>query len=630
MFDTIVESVLNEISAEDAYNKFYNFIDRDIFDQIVMANNGKFDKLVRFLMDAMKAKKIAYGDAGSILRSYNNTNNEVRMAVKTKFEKGEYEDPIDILKDIEFFEKNGVVTTKSIQKMGYGVLFDTNEEKLTYTTTYEANHHYYGNTSWCTASDRMGRYDAWLYFLYYLLALSGVDEVKNEYLDGNIGVGKKEANSALIQYINKEEGKIYQLQVYRNGYFGQICDDKDNTAAFVELGMSEEAKQAIYSNIEKIVDLTTQSIEKECAYQLTKEDSLKKRKDARRKKLYSQLEYAFNEKLNIVKQANEHLFNSNLLMNKEFVEKIARNSAAIGEQDSNLSDEYEEMLKSQGYVSISTAVAFENGFCAIIVQPSYGKVKALNTDFNLEDVFLDGLNYDPFTFLNYDKDDEIFENIVKDKDLELKSALIILDADITTFRFDGFRVQNVNRVINVIKFDTARAYVGGCFNSGLKVNSQAYLLYTDYEALPNIIGYCINGKTYLYSFMNGKTLDISKYVAIGDEDTTMSGSIKYFWCDGLITIIFKLSTKEKLGLIIDSNFNVIRTVEWCFINSGISTVNVFVLCDTKTKELFTVSRSGLNEVGKTLGEEGVTIAYRGREIRVDKNGNGYQFNATIL
>lgn len=628
MFNNIVESVLNEISAEDAYNKFYNFIDRDIFDQIVAANNGKFDKLVRFLMDAMKAKKIAYGDAGSILRSYNNTDNEVRMAVKTKFEKGEYEDPIDILKDIEFFEKNGVVTTKSIQKMGYGVLFDTNEEKLTYTTTYEANHHYYGNTSWCTASDRMGRYDGWLYFLYYLLSISGVDEVKDEYLNGNIGVGKEEANSALIQYINKKEGELYQIQVYRNGRFGQICDDKDNTAAAIYLGMSDEAKQAIYDNIEKIVDLTTQSIEKECAYQLTKEDSLKKRKDARRKKLYSQLEYAFNEKLNVVKQANEKLFNSNLLMNKEFVEKIVKNSAAIGEQDSGLSNEYEEMLKSQGYVNISTAVAFENGFCAIMVQSAYGKVKALNTDFNLEDVFLDDLSYDPFTFSNYDDDDDIFENIAKDKDLELKSALIILDADITLFRFDGFRVQNVKRVINVFKFDTARAYVGGCFNSGLRVNSQAYLLYTDYEALPNIIGYSINGKAYLYSFMNGKTIDISKYVAISDEDTSMFGSIKYFWCDGLITILFKLSTKEKLGLIIDSNFNVIRTVEWCFINSGMSTVNVFVVCDKKTNELFTVSRSGLNEVGKTLGEEGVTIAYRGREIRVDKNGN--QFNAAIL
>lgn len=54
MFDSIVESVLNEISAEDAYNKFYNFMDKNLFDQIVMANNGKFDKLVRFLMDAIK------------------------------------------------------------------------------------------------------------------------------------------------------------------------------------------------------------------------------------------------------------------------------------------------------------------------------------------------------------------------------------------------------------------------------------------------------------------------------------------------------------------------------------------------------------------------------------------------
>lgn len=58
MFDSIVESVLNEISAEDAYNKFYNFIDRNEFNQIVTANKGKFDKLVRFIMDSIKANEI--------------------------------------------------------------------------------------------------------------------------------------------------------------------------------------------------------------------------------------------------------------------------------------------------------------------------------------------------------------------------------------------------------------------------------------------------------------------------------------------------------------------------------------------------------------------------------------------
>lgn len=209
MFDSIVESVLNEISAEDAYNKFYNFMDKKLFDQVVMANNGKFDKLVRFLMDAIKEDKICCQDACVILREYNNADNEVRMAVKTKFDKGEYKSPTDIIRDIDFFVKNGVMTNKSIQKMGYVILYDDEKEKLTYTTTYEANHHYYGHTKWCTASDRMGRYDGWLYFLYYTLnsiEYTNVNDLKDAYLVGNLE--SEEASSTLFQYINKQTKHI--------------------------------------------------------------------------------------------------------------------------------------------------------------------------------------------------------------------------------------------------------------------------------------------------------------------------------------------------------------------------------------------------------------------------------------
>lgn len=627
MFDIIVESVLNEINADDAYNKFYNFMDKNEFDQVVMANNGKFDKLVRFLIDGIKENKICYQDACVILREYNNADNEVRMAVKSKFDKGEYQKPTDIIKDIDFFVKNGVMTNKSVQKMGYGILYDDDYEKLTYTTTYEANHHYYGHTQWCTASDRMGRYDGWIYFLYYTTDMQSIDEIKDRYLDG--WLTSECAESALFQYIHKIDKKTYQIQISKSNLIKQICDENDISQSFDNLDMSKIVKDTMMQNVTNVVELTTQSIRKESVYQLSREESLKQKRDTRRQKLYNQLKSYLDNKIDFIRQSSDKIFNSNLLTNVDFVNQLVKNEVSFREKDSyrnneNIMNEYEYKLKTQGYVNIEWAIGFENGFCALLVKPCYGLVKKINCDFNFENVFCNSMEYDPIDYFSSDDDDSIFYNILKGEK-NFKSAIVLLNANVTTYGFDGFVINDINRVINVIKLDSEKSSLRSCSNFGeRKTDDFAFNIYTSYRAIPNIIIYKDDDKTCLFSFINGKIFDISKYYG---KDINL-GEEKFFLCGDKIALLVPQSDNytQPIGLLFDSNFNVERLLYWrkaqleySFINIG-----VYVACDQKTHEVFVISRNGLYDSGKKIENDNVTIEfeYERKIIRAELfNGN---------
>jgi hypothetical protein len=351
MFKFIVESVLNEISAEDAYNKFYNAIDRNIFDEIVAANKGKFDKLARFVMDALKNKVIGYGDAKSILNHYSQASNDIRIAVKSKFDNGDYDSPIEMLQDIVFYERNGVLTTKSIQNMGFGVIYESDKEKVTYTATYEASQHYYGHTKWCTASDRMGKYDGWIYFLNYVLYEDDMDEIKHEYLNGKLN--NPFVTSALIQYINKETNKTYQMQIDKHGDVEQVCDENDNSCFLDSTGMSNNALDAIKQNLWKIIKITKDCLKKEIQYQLNNENLLEQKKRRRKLKLYDNLMKVFSDKKNLVKKESDKIFSSNLLSNKDFIETMLINYKFVsnGYTNNYFVTAAENRLKEQGYVN---------------------------------------------------------------------------------------------------------------------------------------------------------------------------------------------------------------------------------------------------------------------------------------
>lgn len=627
MFTQIVESVINEISAEDAYAKFYNTIDKNIFDDIVAANKGKFDKLTRFVIDAVKNESIGYGDAKCVLRCYNQASNDIRVTIKSKFDSGEYESPIEILEDIDFYQKNGVITTKSIQNMGFGVIYETDTEKVTYTATYEANQHFYGQTKWCTASDRMGKYDGWYYFLYYVYGytFTCTDEIKDEYLRGNLE--NYRATSILVQYINKVKNKTYQIQMHENGKVGQLCDENDDSENIGYIGITDEAFSAIKNNFTKILDLTNEGIKKESVYQLSKEGQLERKKRNKKKKIFDNLMQVFSVKRDLVKKESDKIFSSKLLSNKDFVQQLVYNYKEI---PLVIERQAERIMKNQGYVNIDGGVAFKNGFCALLVKPCYGNMKEIDSDFSFVDVLYTNIDYEPFNFYNDDEntDDSIFNEFREyEQSKNFKSAIILAEASFNEIGFDGFEIDKINRIINVFSFDTANVRLHQCSSRGVTGGERAYSFYANTPSLPNIISYYKDGNMYLFSFVSGKLFDVGKEFNVSEPNI---GTTRYFRCGDKFAMAFvtnsinqenqEIIDVKTLGGLIDNNLN-LKKIYTCVNIQGLKNYTI-VFIDDNNGDIFFASSAGFEKVGRFEKNQSITSFYYGGHMVYIENKNG--------
>jgi hypothetical protein len=132
----------------------------------------------------------------------------VRIKFNQNLKNGEYDDVLDMEQGLNELSSQGVDTSKSFQKNGLITLVDNENYCLTCTTTYEANHHFYGKSKWCTASDRFGRNDGWKYFVTYVYGfdMELADEIDNFNFDKHTPI------ASLVQFIDKAENKTYQIQ----------------------------------------------------------------------------------------------------------------------------------------------------------------------------------------------------------------------------------------------------------------------------------------------------------------------------------------------------------------------------------------------------------------------------------
>lgn len=229
MFDLIVEEVLNEISPEQAYDNFYNSIPREDFDKIVEAN-GKFDALVKFLLGEYMKKNTTLEECLELVKLYKTIDNKARITVSDKLKKKDYESIDELIYDLTHTEEITRFSKSSLIKNGYEEIARIETWILTATFTYEANRKHFGYTEWCTASDRLGRYDGYEQFLYYTV----------------------DTNGALIQITNeKNKNATYQIQIKNSGRFGQICDVKDNPMSYIDL--LRILTENVYKKLETII-----------------------------------------------------------------------------------------------------------------------------------------------------------------------------------------------------------------------------------------------------------------------------------------------------------------------------------------------------------------------------------------
>lgn len=379
MFNNIVESVLNEISAEDAYKKFYSDMPKDEYSNLVSLY-GKFDNIMKALLNSIKAKNNTFDDALNFIKKYKSIDNNVRIKFLQNFKNGSYEDIDDMINGLSEIETNGADTLKTIQNMGLVTLLDDENYRLTCTTTYESSHHFYGNSSWCTASDRFGRYDGWIYFLSYLFDES-TGYIESEY-DLLTPI---EISAVLIQYTDKKANKIYQVQMYSSGEIGQACDFKDNS---IDLVLPNDINDLIVSKLPELIKRQRESFKREYEYQKTKDEYVNKKRERILIQI-DQLEQDLNlesrefaeKKASLVGEKVSTVLSSNLLENKEFIKNILTSDATSYDEDAEHTKEellnYEEKLKSNGYLYVREIIFFGENYdlAAIQLVPCFGLVK---------------------------------------------------------------------------------------------------------------------------------------------------------------------------------------------------------------------------------------------------------------
>ena len=296
LFNLIFESVINEIRSEDAYARFYNSIPKDVYDAIT-GGQENIDKFIQFFLNCVRDKKSSADEAIEAINGFKEADQLVKNKVKNKISAGEYEDALDVVADIKYLSSGGaVLSRKKFAKEGYIKLGENERWLCTCTTNYCANNHYYGDSHWCTASDRMGRYDGFHYFKSYsvnsdcaliqykwkgsVYSNNESDEVDKTLLDPE--------NGFTGQAIPKQYSE-FQVQVDLDGEVKQLCD-------FADISQYTETLQKfigrdmfnILNDTEKLsfcIKKTKEQSEIEDKYQDAIYESLMKKKEKRQREL---------------------------------------------------------------------------------------------------------------------------------------------------------------------------------------------------------------------------------------------------------------------------------------------------------------------------------------------------------
>ena len=250
----LVEMMLNEITADQAYDKYYNTMSREDFDRIVSLSTkpDKPDKWIQFFLSAVRDGDSDVDTACETIEAVKNADNLVRQTIKNKFAQGEYEHVDDIATDVEYLGQGGtILSRKSLAKQGLKILKENERWVATCTTNWTANNHYFGKEGarWCTASDRNGNWDGFKMFYDYsnggaLIQFKWKGEVEaenypaatsiREYMDNPFDEEKGFIGNKIL-----ERDHIFQVAIRENltirdaeNFFNKNCDGLNGIKTF--------------------------------------------------------------------------------------------------------------------------------------------------------------------------------------------------------------------------------------------------------------------------------------------------------------------------------------------------------------------------------------------------------------
>jgi len=409
---SIYESIINEISAEDAYNRFYSSIPREDYDKILDGDPAP-DKLMQFILNCVRDGNATTEEAVDAVKKYKSANELVRQNVLNKFRAGEYEDLLDMTSDINYFSSGGaVLSRKKFAKEGYIKIKETEKWLMTCTTNYTASNHYFGMSHWCTASDREGKYDGYKMFLRYtdvdtkeingdssvLFQFKWKGAVINDENDPEPLDEEYDFNNARMDvsdfdeklgFIGKELNKRYsmfQAQVgVRNGYIEQICDfyDSPRRANKLKEYIGEELFN-IMSDKEILSwawNKMQEQYEKEEKYQMSQDVLIEKKRKRReeearrlREQLEAEAEHYNSEKEQKILSAWEEFFKNKMYLNSNVIKMMINRDI-----DGN-DPETDSALADTNFAAITNVETNLNGIWFLTVSPIFGIRKYVNTE----------------------------------------------------------------------------------------------------------------------------------------------------------------------------------------------------------------------------------------------------------
>ena len=405
---TIYESIVNEIGADDAYNRFYSSIPREDYDEILGGNPAP-DKFIQFILNCVRDGKSTKEDAVDAVRAYNGADQLVKQNVLNKFRTGEYSDALDIAADIKYMSSGGAILSRNkFAKEGLIKLKENDRWIATCTTNYMASNHYFGDSHWCTASDREGRYDGYLMYKDYtggdsvliqfkwkgkVLPKPENDDVP-ESLDDNDRVQYDDELGYVGDAIAKDDS-MYQAQIDRDGYIGQICDWDDNSSSRQTL--KKVIGKEMYSVLEDhelikwLLNKTNESVEKEEKYQAGITELIKKKRErkeaayrAKKERLEQECEQLNAQKEAFVLEKWKEFVDNKLYKDPNIVSYMYERDVNNVYNDESDSQEEEEKLAKTNYAVIQE-VEVSDKFSVLQVSAMLGLSKYVDYDYDMSD-----------------------------------------------------------------------------------------------------------------------------------------------------------------------------------------------------------------------------------------------------
>lgn len=332
----VKEMMLNEISSNDAYHKFYSqgdkFIQKDIYDSLMdgTTNMTPFHKM---MLDAFLEGKANYNFmalAGDIWRSANTEMRQYMVNAASEDREFIMENGRSLWFFLQRTKEMKSHTENSFHLRGFEVLYEDDGIRVTCTKSYTSSCRAYGDSHWCTASDMYGQYNGFEMFKRYTVNCQGF--LVQFICKGGDGIDERMRclNSYQVAY------QYYGDAVVSNSVFNWF--DSESETEELERSVASTAESTYAHIFGKYIVPNAKRLIKETAENILDESEYYSRKDRVRKKTIFQginndlsskdlqtavVEYAIKEKGNQIQGWNNDLVKFSVQNRREFDNGIA-------------------------------------------------------------------------------------------------------------------------------------------------------------------------------------------------------------------------------------------------------------------------------------------------------------------